>query len=117
MSCPLELDSSTFGSKTWDTLLDQHERTVKKYGAFWLKFRITQNSDNIVLREMQRFGRFDVFFLHVLQVWGLKSSNLKLKGGHVWAKLVGVENRVQVPTQTRMPLRNSHLQIEFPTGG
>lgn len=68
-------------------------------------------------RNAGRFGRFDVFFLHVLQVWGLKSSNLKLKGGHVWAKLVGVENRVQVPTQTRMPLRNSHLQIEFPTGG
>lgn len=96
VSCPLELDSSTFGSKKRGTHFWTNIRTVKKfYGAFWLKFRIPQNSDNIVLREMQRFGRFDVLFLTCLASLGFEIQQLEACSGHVWAKLVGVENQLK----------------------
>jgi len=56
-----------------------------------LRFRIPQNSDNIVLREMQRFGRFDVFFLTCLASLGFEIQQLEACSGHVWAKLIDVE--------------------------
>ena len=69
-----------------------------------------------VERNAGDLGDVMFFFLAFLASLGFEIQQFEACSGHVWAKLVDVEYRVQVPTQARMPLRKSHLQIEFPTG-